>query len=98
MLQPGMIDQSRGRCLFCQPEIAVILPKKKAKFSATSEQPVRLRHTLGDQIVDQHTEVSFASSQGEGRLIADLERCVRPCDEPLPCGFFIAGSAVDLSG
>ena len=84
----GMIDKAVRR---------VALAEKKAVLGSRGEHAVRLSGPLGNEIVNEHTEVRFMSRKREWRPSQDLQGGVRPRDETLSGRLLVAGRAVHLS-
>ena len=93
-----MIDQTQSMPLGHKTLISIVLPKEQAIFGPGGEQAVGLQRALGDQIVNEHTHISFAPVRDKGRLIANSQDRVNTGDQSLSRGFFISGCPIDLSG
>ena len=70
----------------------------QAVFSAAGEHAVRLGHTAGNQVVDQHTEVGLVAARRPRLLALHLQRSVGTGQQALSGGLLITGCAIDLSG
>ena len=66
-------------------------------FRSAGEHPVWFICALGDEIVDQYTDVGFIATQGEWRFVVDVEVCVDSSEESLAGCLFVARGPVDLS-
>ena len=95
--QPLPFDQSDRRRLEREPQIGIVLAQHQAVLGPTSEHAVRLGATAGHEVVDHDPEVGLVAPQNKFRLALDLQRGVRPSDQPLPGGLLIAGGAIDLT-
>ena len=69
----------------------------QAKLRTAREHAVRLGHTLGDQVVDQHTQVSLITPRQPGLVTATLQRRIDAGKQSLRGSLLVAGSAIDLT-
>ena len=81
-----------------QAAVGVVGPQQQAILRPAGEHPVRLVGAAGDQIVDHHADVGLIAAQHQRLFVSDRQRRVRPGDESLGGGLFVAGGAVDLAG
>jgi hypothetical protein len=76
--------------------IGVIVSKRQPSFRSRGEQPVRLVHSMTDQIVSQDPDISFIPSQTNGRRPSSASAALIPAINPGRL-LFVTGRAVDLT-
>ncbi len=81
-----------------QAQVRVVFPQEQAVLGAAREHAIGLARAAGDEVVDQHAEVTLAALRHPGLAALHLERGVDAGDQALGGGFFVAGGAVDLAG
>ena len=81
----------------CQSFVGVVLAQQDAVFGPRSEHAVRFFRALGDQIVDQHTDVGLASAERDGLEVPRGTCRVDARHNPLASGFLVACGSVDLA-
>ena len=81
-----------------EAKVGVVVPEKQAVLGAAREHPIRLRRSLGHEIVDQHADVGIRAGQRERRLPQYLEGGIRSGYQPLCGRLLVAGRPIDLSG
>ncbi len=82
----------------CETHVGIVLTQKYAVFSARGKHAVRLIDALGDEIIDQHSYISFIAREGKRLGSFDLESGIDSRYQPLSGGFLITGGTVDLTG
>ncbi len=91
-------DETQRVRLRGESDIAVVVSQEKTMFCPTGEHAIGLGGTFRDEIVHENTEIGIGTGENQGRFSDELEGGIGSGEEPLPCGFFVAGGAVDLSG
>ena len=81
-----------------EPLGRVVVAEQQAVLGPRSEHPVRLVHSLGDQVVDQHADVRLVPAQDERGLIARVESRVDARHQPLGRSLLVARGTVELPG
>ena len=90
-------NQSDRRRFGRESHVSIVLTQHQAVLGPTGEHPIRLGAATGHEVVHHDAEVGLVAPQNKFRLAFDLQRSVRPSDQPLPGGLFIAGGAIDLT-
>jgi len=67
-------------------------------FSAAGEHAIRFGHSLGHQVIDQHADIRFFSTEYKFATTLHFEGGVGAGHQSLSGGFFVSGSAIDLPG
>ena len=81
-----------------KPEIGVILPQKYPVLRPGSEHPVRLVHTLRNQVIYKDPYIRFVPAEHERILFHTFQMSINAGDNPLCGSLFIACRTVDLAG
>src|ERR1700722_6309359 len=84
------IDAPPHNPLAGQAQIGVVGPQAEPKFGARGEHPIRLGHTLGDEIVDQNTNISLRAADQNGLPATRSARSIEAREEALSGSFFVA--------
>ncbi len=92
------VDQSEFVCQWCESSIGVVLTKQQSILGTTGEHPIRFVGAGGDQVVNQHTDVSLITRGDPGRLAGNLSCGIETGDQSLAGRLFVTGGAVDLTG
>ena len=79
-----------------QALVGVVRPQGQPVFGARGEHPVRLAGAAGDEVIDQHPDISVGAVEHQRLRSARRERRVEAGDEALRRRLLIAGRAVDL--
>jgi len=93
-----VVHQSEFAPLFSQAQIGIVLAQLQAVFGARGEHAIRLGHTAGDEVVDQHAEIGLVAARTPGLAALRLQRGIGACEQTLRSGFLVAGGTVDLTG
>ena len=76
----------------------VVLSHGKTKLRARGEESVGLIHSARDEVVHEHADIGTLATKYERCTIARAQSGIQPRERSLPSCFFVAGSAIDLSG
>ena len=79
-----------------QTNVGIVLTQKGAILRTTGKHSVGFIGAFGDQIINQHPNVGFASLKHNRSIAHMIAMCIDPCHEPLSGRFFITRCAVDL--
>src|SRR5690606_41687631 len=58
-----IVDQAKAAPDRRKAQVGIVLAQLQAVFGAAGEHPVRLGGAVGDQVVDQHTEVGLVATR-----------------------------------
>ena len=83
--------------LLGQSQVGVVLPQQETILGPGGEHAIRFFGTLGDQVIDQHADISLVAADDEFRRPLYLQRRVDPSDDSLGRRLLIARRAVDLT-
>ena len=61
-LPTEIVDQSDPAAERREPDVGIVLPKQDPILGAGREHPIRFVHPLGNQIIDQDTDVSLITA------------------------------------
>ena len=92
-----IIDQLHLAPDFCQPDIGVVFAKLKAVLGAAGKHTIRLARPPGDQVIYQHTDISFIPTRCPCFKTLYLPRGIQPGDQSLRTCLFITRCTVDLT-
>ena len=84
--------------VFKKPEFRTAVIEEQAMLGAACEHAIRLGRALGDQIVDEDTDVGFMALDDQRWRSPRLRGGINAGDQTLSGGFLITGGAVDLAG
>ncbi len=90
----GEEPQRRPRRI--EPLHGVVLPHRETELGARGEEPIRLVHATGDEIVDQHPDVRSLAAEDHRLEPQRMRRGIQSRDDPLPPRLLIPGGPVDL--
>ena len=69
----------------------------QTELCAAGEHAVGLVHPLGNQVIDQNTQIGFITPGHPWTFTTTLQRGVQPGKQTLCCCLFIASRAIDLA-
>ena len=94
----GIIGQPDGMAKRSEALVGIVLPEEDAVFGTRGEHTVGLVDTLGDEVVNQHTDIRLRTREDKRRLALELQRGIDASHKALAGGLFVAGGAIDLAG
>ena len=80
-----------------QAEVGIVLTENETVFSAGGEHAIGLGCALGDEVIDEDTDVSLIAAQDDRVLALNAPGGVHPSYKSLGTSFFVAGCAIDLA-
>ena len=80
-----------------KPSVSIVLPEKNPVLCPGGKHSVWLINSFGNQIIDEHTYVTFVSSQNQFRFSGQLERSVNSSHKSLSSSLFVTGSTINLT-
>ncbi len=80
-----------------QPKISIVLPEQKPIFSSRCEHPIRLRRSLGNQIINQNSDVCLVAPNDNGIQSFGSAGGVDSSHESLGTSLFVSRRAINLA-
>src|SRR6185436_20000523 len=94
----GIADQAEFPAVTFEPFVGVVIAKRQTVLRSGSEDPVRLVHTLLDEILDQNSDVRLLASHPERLSFLHEQRGVYSGQQPLTRRLLVTGRSVDQPG
>ena len=92
-----LINQSQLVSQWCQTLVCVVLAQQQTVLRTAGHHPVRVRAALGDQIVDQRSDIAGSAVQNNRLLTLHPTCSVDACNQSLCRSLLITGGSVELS-